>query len=107
MPRFRMTVEYDGSAYVGWQRQDNGHSIQAALEKHRQLMAQPSSVARHALDISRLAAFARSRHDPVDGEPSAARGWMAWAEPAPLAVSGRLWSRRSGMRWLRRLLRHT
>lgn len=33
MPRFRMTVEYDGSAYVGWQRQDNGHSIQAALEK--------------------------------------------------------------------------
>ncbi|MGL3608353.1 tRNA pseudouridine(38-40) synthase TruA [Rhizobium sp. G187] len=33
MPRFRMTVEYDGSAYVGWQRQENGHSIQAALEK--------------------------------------------------------------------------
>ncbi|MEC9463852.1 MAG: tRNA pseudouridine synthase A, partial [Pseudomonadota bacterium] len=33
MPRFRMTVEYDGSAYVGWQRQENGHSIQAALEQ--------------------------------------------------------------------------
>lgn len=33
MPRFRMTVEYDGSAYVGWQRQRNGHSVQAALEK--------------------------------------------------------------------------
>ena len=33
MPRFRMTVEYDGSAYVGWQRQENGHSVQSALEQ--------------------------------------------------------------------------
>ncbi|MGF6172969.1 tRNA pseudouridine(38-40) synthase TruA [Ensifer sp. 4252] len=33
MPRFRMTVEYDGSNYVGWQRQDNGPSVQGAIEK--------------------------------------------------------------------------
>ena len=32
MPRFRMTVEYDGTAYVGWQRQDNGRSVQGGLE---------------------------------------------------------------------------
>ncbi|NWJ24678.1 tRNA pseudouridine(38-40) synthase TruA [Rhizobium sp. RM] len=32
MPRFRMTVEYDGTPYVGWQRQDNGQSAQGALE---------------------------------------------------------------------------
>lgn len=32
MPRFRMTVEYDGTHYVGWQRQENGHSVQQALE---------------------------------------------------------------------------
>ncbi|MBT9372091.1 tRNA pseudouridine(38-40) synthase TruA [Rhizobium sp. CSW-27] len=32
MPRFKMTVEYDGTPYVGWQRQDNGHSVQSAIE---------------------------------------------------------------------------
>lgn len=32
MPRFRMTVEYDGTPYVGWQKQENGHSVQAALQ---------------------------------------------------------------------------
>jgi tRNA pseudouridine38-40 synthase len=30
--RYMLTVEYDGSAYVGWQWQDNGHSVQRALE---------------------------------------------------------------------------
>ncbi|MDO6965178.1 tRNA pseudouridine(38-40) synthase TruA [Rhizobium alvei] len=33
MFRFRMLVEYDGTPYVGWQRQDNGHSVQGAIEK--------------------------------------------------------------------------
>ncbi|WP_137129850.1 tRNA pseudouridine(38-40) synthase TruA [Rhizobium sp. FY34] len=32
MPRFKMTVEYDGTPYVGWQRQENGRSVQSALE---------------------------------------------------------------------------
>ncbi|MEO1747617.1 MAG: tRNA pseudouridine(38-40) synthase TruA [Pseudomonadota bacterium] len=33
MPRYRMTIEYDGTPYVGWQRQTNGHAVQAAVEK--------------------------------------------------------------------------
>jgi tRNA pseudouridine38-40 synthase len=31
--RFKFTLEYDGSAFVGWQRQDNGMSVQQALEE--------------------------------------------------------------------------
>ena len=33
MPRFKLTIEYDGRPYVGWQRQDNGPSVQQALEE--------------------------------------------------------------------------
>ncbi len=32
MPRYRMTIEYDGGPYVGFQAQANGPSVQAALE---------------------------------------------------------------------------
>lgn len=32
MPRFFLTLEYDGSDFVGWQRQSNGTSVQACLE---------------------------------------------------------------------------
>jgi tRNA pseudouridine38-40 synthase len=31
MPRYKLIIEYDGGAYVGWQMQDNGATIQGAL----------------------------------------------------------------------------
>ena len=33
MPRFRITIEYDGTPFVGWQRQAEGLSIQGLLEE--------------------------------------------------------------------------
>jgi len=31
--RYKITLEYDGGGFVGWQRQENGPSVQAALEE--------------------------------------------------------------------------
>lgn len=32
MPRYKLTIEYDGRLFVGWQRQKNGLSVQEAVE---------------------------------------------------------------------------
>jgi tRNA pseudouridine38-40 synthase len=31
--RFKLLIEYDGGAFIGWQRQDNGPSVQQAIEE--------------------------------------------------------------------------
>ena len=33
MPRYKLTLEYDGGPFVGWQRQENGRSVQQAVEE--------------------------------------------------------------------------
>lgn len=33
MPRYKITIEYDGRPFAGWQRQDNAPSIQESLER--------------------------------------------------------------------------
>ena len=32
MPRYKLTLEYHGGPFVGWQRQENGASVQGAVE---------------------------------------------------------------------------
>jgi tRNA pseudouridine38-40 synthase len=32
VPRYKLTIEYDGGPFVGWQRQANGPSVQQAIE---------------------------------------------------------------------------
>ena len=36
--RIKLIIEYDGTAYVGWQRQKNGPTVQAAIERILGLM---------------------------------------------------------------------
>ena len=33
MYRYKILIEYDGTGFVGWQRQDNGLSVQQAIEE--------------------------------------------------------------------------
>ena len=33
MPKYKLTIEYDGTNFVGWQIQDNGQSIQQSLQE--------------------------------------------------------------------------
>lgn len=33
MPRFKLTLEYDGAPFCGWQRQAEGHSVQGRVEE--------------------------------------------------------------------------
>ena len=33
MNNYLLQIEYDGTKFVGWQRQDNGISIQSSIEK--------------------------------------------------------------------------
>ena len=33
MTRYKLLIEYDGSPFVGWQRQSNGTSVQGEVER--------------------------------------------------------------------------
>jgi tRNA pseudouridine38-40 synthase len=46
--RIKLTIEYDGTDFAGWQRQENGPSVQAAIEDALREMTREPTVVRGA-----------------------------------------------------------
>jgi len=90
MPRFKLLIEYDGAPFVGWQRQENGPSVQAALEEALFKLTGESASAHGAgrTDAGVHAAGQAAHVDLArDWEPfGLAEGLNAHLFPKPVAV---------------------
>jgi tRNA pseudouridine38-40 synthase len=88
--RWKLTIEYDGGPFVGWQRQDNGPSVQQALEEALERMTgeQASFTAAGRTDAG-VHALAMSTHVDIAREVTAHRlrdGLNALVRPQPISV---------------------
>jgi tRNA pseudouridine38-40 synthase len=88
--RFRITVEYDGRAYMGWQRQDHGPSIQQAIEEAMAgIVRHPVTVHAAGRTDAGVHALAMTAHVDVERPISAWRlmeGTNAKLRPQPIAL---------------------
>ena len=90
MTRWRLTIEYDGRPFMGWQRQDHGPSVQQAVEEALKRMT-GEAVTVHAAGRTDAGvhALAMSAHADVEKSLTAHRlreGLNALVRPQPLAV---------------------
>lgn len=115
MPRLKLTIEYDGTDFVGWQIQPNGRSVQEVLEGAlRELLGAPHPIAAAGRTDSgvhaqgQVVSFATDRELPLKAYVRGLNGLL----PADLAVTSaqvvsddfdpRRWS--MGKRYLYRIL---
>jgi tRNA pseudouridine38-40 synthase len=73
MPRYKLTIEYDGATYSGWQRQENARSIQQALE---QAFGRLTGATPHAAGAGRTDAGVHARGQVAHVD--LAREWDDW-----------------------------
>jgi tRNA pseudouridine38-40 synthase len=90
MQRYKLTIEYDGTPFVGWQRQANGSSVQEAIEAAVERISSELRVV-HAAGRTDAGVHARGQVAHVDLAPE----WRgdrlrdalnAHLKPAPVAV---------------------
>src|SRR5690606_6877021 len=74
VPRYRLTLEYDGAGFVGWQRQANGPSVQQALEEAIEAFCSERTVVHGAgRTDSGVHALGQVAHLDLEGEVAPAR----------------------------------
>ena len=90
MPRYRLTLEYDGTPFAGWQRQANGPSVQAAVEEAIfKLAAERATVTGAGRTDAGVHAFGQAAHFDLEKEfaPEKLRDALNHhLRPAPIAV---------------------
>ncbi|MEM9422678.1 MAG: tRNA pseudouridine(38-40) synthase TruA [Pseudomonadota bacterium] len=91
MTRYRLELEYDGTPFVGWQRQDNGPSVQQVLEEAGEALSgdKASSVAAGRTDAG-VHARRMTVHIDLSGEftPDTVRDALNFhMKPAPVSIT--------------------
>jgi tRNA pseudouridine38-40 synthase len=88
--RWRLTIEYDGGPFMGWQRQEHGPSVQQALEEALQRMTgQEAAFTAAGRTDAGVHALAMSAHVDVTKSLTAHRlreGLNALVRPQPISV---------------------
>ena len=116
MTRWRLTVEYDGAPFFGWQRQSNGPSVQGAIETAiSQMTGEAATVHGAGRTDAGVHALAMEAHVDIAKpltEHRLREGLNALLRPAPVSVRAVTpvaddWHARfscSGRRYLYRIL---
>lgn len=90
MTRWRLTIEYDGGPFMGWQRQDHGPSVQQALEEALgKMTGELSAVSAAGRTDAGVHALAMSAHVDIEKSLTEHRlreGVNALVRPHPISV---------------------
>jgi tRNA pseudouridine38-40 synthase len=88
--RWKLTIEYDGGPFMGWQRQDHGPSVQQALEEALERMTgERATVTAAGRTDAGVHALAMSAHVDIAREVTPHRlreGLNALVRPQPVSV---------------------
>ena len=90
MTRWRLTIEYDGGPFMGWQRQEHGPSVQQTLEKALYRMtgelATIHAAGRTDAGVHALAMSAHVEIEKTLTEHRLREGLNALVRPSPVSV---------------------
>ncbi|MCH8615206.1 tRNA pseudouridine(38-40) synthase TruA [Sphingomonas sp. SM33] len=91
MTRWRLTIEFDGRPFMGWQRQDHGPSVQQTLEEaiHR-MTGEATSVHAAGRTDAGVHALAMAAHADIEKTVTEHRlreGLNALVRPQPISVT--------------------